>query len=119
MARGKATARIAGISGWKDYITRLEINGKNARETLEAEVPVGDRIEIRLDGNLGAGWSSIHDQGCFTAQWGSERDFDQFKGKGPDPATKLDDLGVMPDHDITIAIKLWGNHDWDAPWSWG
>ena len=117
MTRGKIVT-IAGISGWKDYITKLEINGVDVRNTLEAEVPTGDRIEITVDGNLGSGWSRLHDQGCFTAEWGSERDVLPFKGLGPDLKKTMKDLGIMPDRDITITVKLWGNHDFDESWSW-
>ena len=116
MTMGKVS--ITGISGWKDYITRLELNGVDVRNTLEAEIPVGDELKVTVDGNLGTEWSKLHDQGCFTAQWGSERDVSTFKGRGPDFAAKLDNLGVMPDYDITIAVKMWGNHDFNEPWTW-
>ena len=112
----KVTGSIqTGTDGWFE---RIEINDQNVMGGEVAQVPEGEGIELGLDGDLGPGWD-FGDKGCFAA-WSSEgvKANDTFQGTGPDPAfTKLN-MGRMPDHDIEIDVRLFGNTNRFAGWEW-
>jgi len=122
MTRGKVRVSAIGNPGITGTITRFDVPD---------EIPVGDEIEIHVDGNLldysriGA-WS-----GVIAARGNGQKDHDICGGAGteigwgdpwPNPLQPWVNLklGIMPDHDVDIEVRLYGNKkfwtsfDWDV-----
>jgi len=80
----------------------------------DTEVPVGDNIKIKVDGDLQDLTRSptAHWNGAFTAEGNGKKDCTTFDGYGtvigPEWADTLN-LGSMPNKPMTITVTLWGN----------
>lgn len=95
--------------------------GEFYETTVPSEIPVGDSIVIRVDGEVIDLSKSAADfwSGAFTAEGNGEKDCKVFRGTGktigPEGAQLLS-LGSMPNHSVDITLRLWGN---EAYWSPG
>jgi len=99
------------------------ITGDIIRFDAPSEVPVGDEIKIKVDGNLNdptrsptAIWNWV-----LAVKGNGERDHAFGAGTGtvigPETAPTLS-LGVMPNMPVTVELRLYGNSSMLSTWDW-
>jgi len=98
------------------------ITGEITRFDAPSEVPVGNEINFRVDGNLydptrspTAMWNWV-----LAAKGNGRRDYAVGSGLGtaigPEAAPTLR-LGAMPNTPVTIELRLYGNSSWLSTWT--
>jgi len=99
------------------------ITGNITRFDVPSEIPVGDEISIRVDGDLRdltrsplAIWNWV-----LAAKGNGQKDFAFGAGTGtvigPEWAPTLR-LGTMPDVPVNIELRLYGNSSMWSTWDW-
>lgn len=105
----------------------MAITGTITKVEVPDEIPVGDEIVVKVNGDLydpSAGaidfWS-----GAFVAKSSEgERDVGLFRGNGskigPEWFAPISlHLGTMPNRSVSIEVRLYGNDAYWADWHWG
>ncbi|GAI41972.1 unnamed protein product [marine sediment metagenome] len=101
------------------------ITGKITKVEIPSEIPVGDEIEVRVDGDLTDPTKHAADFWCgvFAAKTSEGiKDFDKFTGNGsrigPELPTPRLHLGIMPNRSVSIEVRLFGHDDYWEDWDW-
>ncbi|GAI78668.1 unnamed protein product [marine sediment metagenome] len=99
------------------------ISGEITRFDVPSEIPVGDEISFKVDGNLYdptrsplAVWNW-----CLAAKGNGRKDYAFGAGTGtvigPEIAPRLK-LGIMPDVPVEVELRLYGNSSMWSTWDW-
>jgi len=98
----------------------VKVNDQGIYDGASVEIESGVEIKVSADASLVDSSKSWIDfwSGAMTVEGNGEKKCDRFSGSGSEigPETALNvSLGLMPNRDVDIVVRLWGNDDYWAP----